>query len=156
MDNVFRDLYFVMSGARSDVARSLFPPKVGPGGDGRTGMGRGWEGGGGKGRGGEASGKGFGDVVCWGCRSSSRFVDHFVSCVVSFSVSFSFFFHLDCRVQTPSTNKQDNNPRRLTTLGFKFRKALLDLMELVDTCEPWYIRCIKPNDQKAANTFSSK
>lgn len=51
---------------------------------------------------------------------------------------------------------QDNNPRRLTTLGFKFRKALLDLMELVDTCEPWYIRCIKPNDQKAANTFSSK
>eukprot|EP00752_Nemacystus_decipiens_P006696 g6019.t1 len=76
-DDLFRDLYDLVSGAQSDVTRSLFPPK-------------------------------------------------------------------------------DANPRRLTTLGFKFRKALLDLMELVDTCEPWYIRCIKPNDQKAANTFSSK
>ncbi|CAM9943985.1 unnamed protein product [Scytosiphon promiscuus] len=76
-DDLFRDLYDLVSAAQSDVTRSLFPPK-------------------------------------------------------------------------------DNNPRRLTTLGFKFRKALLDLMELVDTCEPWYIRCIKPNDQKAANTFSSK
>jgi hypothetical protein len=50
---------------------------------------------------------------------------------------------------------KDNNPRRATTLGEKFRKALGDLMLLVDQCEPWYIRCIKPNDKKAPMTFES-
>ncbi|CAN0266885.1 unnamed protein product [Laminaria digitata] len=94
-DDLFRDLYDVMSGAQSDVTRSLFPPKVG------WGEGGGWKGGRGLG------GGGGGWLV-------------------------------------------------LSLLSSVFRKALLDLMELVDTCEPWYIRCIKPNDQKAANTFSSK
>ncbi|CAM9390305.1 unnamed protein product, partial [Phaeothamnion confervicola] len=51
---------------------------------------------------------------------------------------------------------KDNNPRRITTLGEKFRKALGDLMAVTERCEPWYIRCIKPNDQKAANSFDSK
>eukprot|EP00953_Heterococcus_sp_UTEX-ZZ885_P026898 14491-Heterococcus_DN1.PRE.1 len=32
---------------------------------------------------------------------------------------------------------KDSNPRRATTLGEKFRRALLDLMVLVDRCEPW-------------------
>ncbi|CAM9589718.1 unnamed protein product [Chrysoparadoxa australica] len=48
---------------------------------------------------------------------------------------------------------KDSQPRRVTTLGEKFRKALGELMELVHHCEPWYIRCIKANDRKAANTF---
>ncbi len=49
----------------------------------------------------------------------------------------------------------DKNPRRATTLGDKFRRALIDLMGLVDQCEPWYIRCIKPNGNKSPITFES-
>ncbi len=76
-DNLFRDLYDLMSGSSSRVTKALFPPK-------------------------------------------------------------------------------DKNPRRATTLGDKFRRALTDLMCLVDHCEPWYIRCIKPNGNKSPMTFESK
>ncbi len=51
---------------------------------------------------------------------------------------------------------KDKNPRRATTLGDKFRRALIDLMGLVDQCEPWYIRCIQPNGNKSPMTFESK
>jgi len=48
---------------------------------------------------------------------------------------------------------KDANPRRVQTLGEKFRSQLRNLMTVVDRCEPYYIRCIKPNHEKKANMF---
>src|SRR3546814_786277 len=51
---------------------------------------------------------------------------------------------------------KDKNPRKLTTLGGEFRRQLNELMVVVDACEPHYIRCIKPNDDKRANLFKTR
>lgn len=44
----------------------------------------------------------------------------------------------------------DTSSRKKYSLGSKFRKQLRQLMNLLEGTEPNYIRCIKPNDVKAA------
>ena len=39
------------------------------------------------------------------------------------------------------------------SMGGKFRRQLISLMKVLDTCSPQYIRCIKPNHEKRGNKF---
>ena len=50
---------------------------------------------------------------------------------------------------------KDRNPRKIETVGGRFRKQLNDLMTLCQTTQPRYIRCIKPNAIKKPNQFNS-
>lgn len=47
-----------------------------------------------------------------------------------------------------------DDKRRPTTAGFKLKGSCQELVAALSTCHPHYIRCIKPNDKKAANTFT--
>jgi myosin heavy subunit len=51
--------------------------------------------------------------------------------------------------------EKDKNPRRVETLSGAFRKQLTNLMTVCETTQPHYIRCIKPNQNKAPRNFNS-
>jgi hypothetical protein len=51
--------------------------------------------------------------------------------------------------------EKDKNPRRVETLSGAFRKQLTNLMAVCETTQPHYIRCIKPNQNKAPRNFNS-
>lgn len=44
-----------------------------------------------------------------------------------------------------------NSKKRPLSAGTQFKNALTLLMETLLACQPHYIRCVKPNDQKRAN-----
>uniref|UniRef100_A0A8C3JX06 Myosin VIIB n=1 Tax=Calidris pygmaea TaxID=425635 RepID=A0A8C3JX06_9CHAR len=43
--------------------------------------------------------------------------------------------------------------KRLSTLGGQFRQSLEKLMKILEQCQPYFIRCIKPNDYKKPLLF---
>ncbi|XP_030893571.1 unconventional myosin-Ih [Leptonychotes weddellii] len=45
------------------------------------------------------------------------------------------------------------NRRRPPTVGTQFKNSLSSLLEILISKEPWYIRCIKPNERKEPNKF---
>jgi len=49
--------------------------------------------------------------------------------------------------------KSEAKTTKRITLGGQFRNNLNDLMKRLNTTEPHYIRCVKPNPDKAANDF---
>lgn len=59
-----------------------------------------------------------------------------------------------------SSTKQRSRKRtaslRPPTVSEQFRKQLNSLMSRLETCEPHFIRCIKPNDAKLAGLFNSR
>lgn len=46
------------------------------------------------------------------------------------------------------------NPSKAKTLSIKFRQQLNDLMHDLNSCDVHFIRCIKPNEQKAKDVFN--
>lgn len=50
-------------------------------------------------------------------------------------------------------NVDVNANSRKSTVGFQFRQSLSVLMEKMSSSNPHFIRCVKPNDSKAANRF---
>jgi myosin-1 len=50
-------------------------------------------------------------------------------------------------------SKTPDDKRKPTTAGFKIKQSINDLVVALSKCHPHYIRCIKPNDRKAANDF---
>jgi hypothetical protein len=52
--------------------------------------------------------------------------------------------------------EKDKNPRRVDTLSGGFRKQLNNLMDVCNSTQPHYIRCIKPNNAKVPRTFQSQ
>ena len=42
------------------------------------------------------------------------------------------------------------------TLGFKFKKSLNELVSSLNTCEPHFVRCMKPNHVKKGGVFESE
>ena len=51
---------------------------------------------------------------------------------------------------------KDQNPRRIHTLVGQFRTQVSDLMKVLDSTEPRYIRCIKPNSTKQPDALRSE
>ncbi|XP_025935824.1 unconventional myosin-VIIb [Apteryx rowi] len=47
-----------------------------------------------------------------------------------------------------------DNTKRLSTLGGQFKKSLEKLMKILGQCQPYFIRCIKPNDFKKPLLFN--
>ncbi|XP_018330659.1 myosin-VIIa-like [Agrilus planipennis] len=48
---------------------------------------------------------------------------------------------------------QDNGGKRIVTLSAQFRSSLDQLMKALTECHPFFIRCIKPNENKAPLIF---
>lgn len=44
--------------------------------------------------------------------------------------------------------KQDNGGKRMITLSSQFRTSLDVLMKTLGNCHPFFVRCIKPNENK--------
>jgi len=51
---------------------------------------------------------------------------------------------------------QLDTKKRPVTAGTQFRSSVQALIAMLMACEPHYIRCIKPNDQKAANMINEE
>ncbi|KAL9845021.1 LOW QUALITY PROTEIN: unconventional myosin-VIIb-like [Geothlypis trichas] len=47
----------------------------------------------------------------------------------------------------------DTTTKRLSTLGGQFKQSLEKLMKILEQCQPYFIRCIKPNDYKKPLLF---
>lgn len=59
--------------------------------------------------------------------------------------------------QSALTRQQQQKKKSAkATVGFQFRQSLEALMKILNTTEPHYVRCIKPNDQKAAFSFNNE
>nr|XP_056706311.1 unconventional myosin-VIIb [Euleptes europaea] len=51
------------------------------------------------------------------------------------------------------TFKGSDTIKRLSTLGGQFKQSLEQLMKILSTCQPYFIRCLKPNDHKKPMLF---
>uniref|UniRef100_A0A8C0FE90 Myosin VIIB n=1 Tax=Bubo bubo TaxID=30461 RepID=A0A8C0FE90_BUBBB len=49
--------------------------------------------------------------------------------------------------------KGTDTTKRLSTLGGQFKQSLEKLMKILEQCQPYFIRCIKPNDYKKPLLF---
>ncbi|XP_044291458.1 unconventional myosin-VIIb [Varanus komodoensis] len=55
---------------------------------------------------------------------------------------------------SPPAFRQGSDPnKRLPTLGGQFKQSLEQLMKILGNCQPYFIRCIKPNDSKMPMHF---
>ena len=59
------------------------------------------------------------------------------------------------RVSMPQSDQRRQKKKAKATIGFQFRESLEALMKILNSTEPHYVRCIKPNDNKAAFEFNN-
>ena len=55
----------------------------------------------------------------------------------------------------PEGRRATRSKSKKASQGRQFRKQLNTLMQTLDNADPHYIRCIKPNQTKRANTFQA-
>nr|CAH8840255.1 unnamed protein product [Trichobilharzia regenti] len=54
---------------------------------------------------------------------------------------------------TDKSSQSIRTRKRLSTLSIQFKKSLDNLMRTLNNCQPFFVRCIKPNDVKQPNLF---
>ena len=59
----------------------------------------------------------------------------------------------DVRMRTIFPVRDEKTAGRVSTVGEKFRGQLAKLMKSVSATQPFFIRCIKPNQKKAPSTL---
>lgn len=59
------------------------------------------------------------------------------------------------KVKVASANDARQKKKAKATVGYQFRESLNALMSILNSTEPHYVRCIKPNDNKAAFEFNN-
>ncbi|XP_054157929.1 unconventional myosin-Ic-like [Oppia nitens] len=59
-------------------------------------------------------------------------------------------------IQKVFTQNEINSKKRPLTAGTQFKNSLSKLMDALLSKEPWYVRCIKPNDNKMPNQFDEQ
>ncbi|XP_071942149.1 unconventional myosin-Ib-like isoform X2 [Antedon mediterranea] len=62
--------------------------------------------------------------------------------------------HLLLKTLFPEGNPKHNSQKRPPTTAFQFKSSIAQLMKNLVCKDPNYIRCIKPNDDKAPNDFN--
>jgi len=72
---------------------------------------------------------------------------------LGYSSSFKFVANLSSRSAKGGRGGKDANKK---TIGTQFKEQLQDLMTTLNSTEPHYVRCIKPNSNKAAQQFEAK
>nr|P10569.1 RecName: Full=Myosin IC heavy chain [Acanthamoeba castellanii]AAA27707.1 myosin IB heavy chain [Acanthamoeba castellanii] len=55
----------------------------------------------------------------------------------------------------PEAKEVATSKKKPTTAGFKIKESINILVATLSKCTPHYIRCIKPNEKKAANAFNN-
>jgi myosin-1 len=55
----------------------------------------------------------------------------------------------------PEAKEVATSKKKPTTAGFKIKESINILVGTLSKCTPHYIRCIKPNEKKAANDFNN-
>lgn len=50
-------------------------------------------------------------------------------------------------------NTAEDKNKRNVTLSFQFKQSLDNLMKALNACHPFFVRCIKPNENKAAQVI---
>lgn len=68
----------------------------------------------------------------------------------------SFFFSRKQRGTPKATGGGTKGKKKNATLGSEFRQSLEDLMFKLQQSTPQFIRCLKPNPDKAAGNFIDK
>eukprot|EP01087_Luapelamoeba_hula_P021080 TRINITY_DN72_c0_g1_i2.p1 TRINITY_DN72_c0_g1~~TRINITY_DN72_c0_g1_i2.p1 ORF type:complete len:745 (-),score=147.61 TRINITY_DN72_c0_g1_i2:1096-3246(-) len=56
----------------------------------------------------------------------------------------------------PEASEVVSSKKKPTTAGFKIKESINELMKALSRCQPHYIRCLKPNADKAPNKFDSE
>ena len=60
---------------------------------------------------------------------------------------------------TTTTDNSDDKKKKDSgkmTVGAQFKQQLIDLMTMLGTTEPYFIRCVKPNAEKVCNKFNEE
>uniref|UniRef100_A0A6J0T705 Unconventional myosin-VIIb isoform X1 n=1 Tax=Pogona vitticeps TaxID=103695 RepID=A0A6J0T705_9SAUR len=57
------------------------------------------------------------------------------------------------RTSPPTSGQGSDTTKRLSTLGGQFKQSLEQLMKILGNCQPYFIRCLKPNDYKKPMHF---
>nr|XP_034988804.1 unconventional myosin-VIIb isoform X1 [Zootoca vivipara] len=57
------------------------------------------------------------------------------------------------RTSPAALGQGSDTTKRLSTLGGQFKQSLEQLMKILSNCQPYFIRCIKPNDYKRPMLF---
>ena len=57
--------------------------------------------------------------------------------------------------KVPDGNRRGTGPRKRPTVAAIFAESLASLISTMSLCQPYFVRCVKPNESKAASLFSS-
>ncbi|XP_062999566.1 unconventional myosin-XV [Elgaria multicarinata webbii] len=74
-------------------------------------------------------------------------------------VAHLFFSHAQVVAQQKTVVGRSSTSRRKfkpQTVAAKFQQSLLDLMERMERCNPFFVRCIKPNNKKEPGLFETE
>jgi stress response protein SCP2 len=112
------------------------------------------------------------DVTGWRDKNRDELPDHLTELLQSSSMDFVSILYTgesddaqstksrSAGAASPTIEKKSASPsgadQSKSTLGAQFKQQLTDLMAMLGSTEPYFIRCIKPNTQKKPNLLDQK